>query len=182
MKKKYISETYLRGVTDYDINIIEDKKYNCYISLKHIKEIDFPYISSHTGISRCLLDKDYYILEYLPINQNYAVRVFMNEKKQVLQYYIDIIKEIDIENNIPFYYDLYLDITIDILEENILKIWDEDELLEALKNNVITENDYSLAYKTLNCLLEEIKNNDNIYINRDHKKIIEKLLTYNLIE
>jgi uncharacterized protein len=174
MKKKYITETYLKGVDDYDIKIIKED--NCYVSVKHIKSIDTPYIETHTEKNICLLDVGYYIIEYLPINENYCVRVFMNKEKEVLQYYIDITKKNDVEDGKPFYYDLYLDITIDMNADKLISIWDEDEIKEAVDLGKISEDDMIMAYKVMNNLLEQIFTNNNSYINRNHKELIEKML------
>lgn len=175
MKKKYITETYLKGVDDYDIKIIKEK--DCYTCVKYIKNIDEKYISTHTGKDICLLDNGYYIVEYVPIDEKYVVRVFMNEKKQVLQYYIDSTKENGIEDDIPFYYDLYLDITIDVLSENLITLWDESELIEAVKSKDVSSEDYTMAHNIADKLLNQIKNNENKYITRDHKKIVNELMS-----
>ena len=53
MKKKLIKDTYLLGVEDYDINIIKDEKCGAYVAAKHIKEIDKPYIETHSGKNVC---------------------------------------------------------------------------------------------------------------------------------
>lgn len=174
MKKKYITETYLRGVDDYDIKIIKED--NCYIAIKCINSIDEQYIESHSGQDICLLDVGYYIVEYIPLNENYCVRVFLNKEKEVLLYYLDVTKENNIEDGKPFYYDLYLDITIDILVDKAVSIWDEDELKEAVDSGIVSEEDMIMAYKVMNSLLEEIFNNSNTYINKDHKKLIENNL------
>ncbi len=178
MYKKFLSKTYLRGVTEYDIKIIEDKEYNCYTCVKYIKNVSEPYIEKHTGMNVHLFDKGYYIIEYLPINDNYSVRVFLNDKKEVLEYYIDITKENGYENNSPYYYDLYLDITIDKFNNDYMIIWDEEELLEALDSSDITKKDYDFAYFMLNNLVDQINKNENIYLNRDHKKVINQLLNF----
>jgi len=174
LKKKYITETYLKGVDDYDIKIIKEK--DCYTCVKYIKNIDEKYISTHTGKDICLLDNGYYIVEYVPIDEKYVVRVFMNEKKQVLQYYIDSTKENGIEDDIPFYYDLYLDITIDLLADDVITIFDEDELIEAVKSNNAAPEDYILAHNTIDYLLKQIDNKENKYINRNHKETVNKLM------
>lgn len=176
MKKKLIKDTYLLGVEEYDINVIKDQNLNAYISAKHVKDIDKPYIETHSGKNICLLNNGYYILEYLPINGNYVVRVFLNEKKETQQYYIDITKENGYENNTPYYLDLYLDITIDIHNDNKVMIWDENELEEAVNTKDITREDYDMAYSVLKDLLNQINNNSNNYINDNHKETIEKLL------
>ena len=176
MKKKYITETYLRGVDDFDIKIVKNDTFNCYICVKHIKDIDKKYITKHLENNVCLLDIGYYIIEYIPFDEKYVLRIFMNEKKEILQYYIDIIKENGIENDSPFYYDLYLDITIDVLSDNRITLWDEAELIEAVKSKDISEEDYIMAHNTRDNLLNQIKNNENKYINIDHKKIVNELI------
>ena len=177
MKKKYITETYLRGVDDCDIKIIKEEKFDCYTCVKHIKSIDKQYITSHLKNNLCLLDTGYYIIEYIPLNEQYIIRIFMNEKKEILQYYIDITKENGIENDIPFYYDLYLDITIDVLSENLITLWDESELIEAVKSKDVSSEDYTMAHNIADKLLNQIKNNENKYITRDHKKIVNELMS-----
>lgn len=176
MKKKLIKDTYLLGVDDYDINIIKDEKKNAYISAKRVKDIDKPYIETHSGKNICLLNNGYYILEYLPIDENYVVRAFLNEEKEIQQYYIDITKENGYEDNTPYYLDLYLDITIDVHNDNKVIIWDENELEEAVRTKDITKEDYDMAYSTLKGLLNQINTNSNIFINDNHKDTIENIL------
>lgn len=176
MKKKFIKDTYLLGVSEYDMKVIKDENRNAYIAAKHVKDIDKPYIENHSGKNICLLDNGYYILEYLPINSNYTVRVFLNDKKEVQQYYIDITKENGYENGTPFYLDLYLDITIDVHNDNKVIVWDENELEEAVRTKDISVEDYDLAYKTLKRLLDEINNHSNMIINNNHKDMIDEIL------
>jgi predicted RNA-binding protein associated with RNAse of E/G family len=73
----------------------------------------------------------------------------------------------------PYYIDLYLDIT-HYPGEDKLEFADEDELKEALNNNLISKDDYDLAYRVGNKLLEEIKNQKNKYMNIDIIKYINK--------
>ena len=115
------------------------------------------------------------MVEYLPKSGNYEVRVFLNEKKEAVSYYIDVIDDIDIEYGKGLYYDdLYLDITIDKINGDVVKVWDEDELQQALEENDITKEQYEKAYHILKDLLCEIASNSNIYVNNDHKTYIEK--------
>ncbi len=176
MKKKFLKNTYLLGVKDYDITIVKDEQINSYVAVKYIKDIDKPYITTHNGKNFCLLDDGYYVLEYVPFNSNYVVRAFLNDKKEVQQYYIDITKQNGYENNTPFYLDLYLDVTIDVRDDNKVIVWDEDELQTALDKNDITKEDYELAYNTLSNLLDEINNNSNNILNQNHKQVIENLM------
>ena len=60
------------------------------------------------------------------------MRLFLNEKKEALEYYFDICKNnrLDTLSKVPCYDDLYLDITYLDGKINIL---DEHELIEAYK-------------------------------------------------
>lgn len=175
MKRKFLTNTYLRGVDNYILMQFEDENLDCYTVIKKVNSIDKPYISTHTGKDVCLLREGYYILEYLPKNNNYGVRVFLNSQKKAVSYYIDIINDIGIDYEKGLYYDdLFLDITIDKVNGDIVKVWDEDELQKALDENDITKEQYDIAYYTLRKLLDEIANNSNKYINNNHKLYIEK--------
>ena len=61
---------------------------------------------------------------------------------------------------------MYLDITIDLLADNIITIFDKDELIEAVKLKDSAPKDYILAHNT----------KENKYINRNHKETINKLM------
>lgn len=167
MKRRLISKTYLRGVNEYELKIYYNLE-DCYISVKKILDIDNPFIISN-GL--CIIDNNYYIMEVIPKNENYSMRVFFNDKRKRLEYYFDISLEngIDEESKIPYYDDLYLDVTI--IGDKV-KVLDEDELQEALDNNEISINDFELANKTKDLLLDEIKNKSNPYINMDLEKYL----------
>ena len=93
----------------------------------------------------------------------------------MISYYIDIINGIgvDYEKGL-FYDDLYLDITIDKTNNDEVKVWDEDELQNALEEGDITKEQFDMAYETLKEMLSEIAMESNIYINNDHKTYIEE--------
>lgn len=175
MKRKFLTNTYLKGVDKYTLTQFEDESLDCFCVIKKINSIDKPYISTHTGKNVCLLDEGYYILEYLPKNSNYGVRVFLDKNKNVLSYYIDIIDSIGIDYEKGLYYDdLYLDITIDIVNGELVKVWDEDELQKALEEDDITKEQYDMAYKMLKELLNQIAKGENSIINNTHKEFIER--------
>lgn len=170
-----MTNTYLRGIDSYSMIQFEDINLDCYSVIKHVKSIDKPYISTHTGKDICLLNDGYYILEYLPKCGEYGVRVFLDENINTLSYYIDIINDIGIETGKGLYYDdLYLDITIDYTDEQKVMVWDEDELQDALDTQDIDKATYDKAYRILKELLNEIANGTNKFVNNDHKKYIEK--------
>ena len=79
-----------------------------------------------------------------------------------------------VEENIPYYDDLYLDILYCPNEGNQIIIDDEDELLEALNSNKITKEEFNLAKKVCSELIEEIQENKNIFVNMDKKELVQK--------
>ena len=161
MKRKLLSKTYLRDVRKYEIkfNISNDEYYYC---VKKFIELD-PFIVSNGTV---LMDKNYYMLELLPLNENYTMRVYFNDKKEILEYYFDIVlgSGLDSETKIPYYDDLYNDVTY---KNGKIEILDEKELEEALENGLISKKDYDLANRVTKELVNELKNKTNKYMNMD---------------
>lgn len=160
MIEKLISKTYLRDVNRYKLEIYYDKE-DYYLSIKKILNIEKPFILEN-GL--CLIDNNYYIVEVLPKNENYAMRVYFNEKKERLEYYFDISLKngLDEETRIPYYDDLYTDITV--VQKNI-EVLDEEELEEALNMGKISKAEYNIANETRDKLIQSIKNKNNKYMN-----------------
>ena len=167
MKRKIITKTYLRDVSKYQIKLYMDED-DCYIGVKKLIKVDEKFIIKD---NICVMDDNYYVLEVIPKNENYAMRLFLDDNKKPLEYYFDICKNngLDKESLVPCYDDLYLDITV--LDGNI-NILDKDELDEAFNNKDITNDDYELVMVIKDKLLMEINNNSNKYMNRDYSKYL----------
>lgn len=167
MKRKFVSRTYLRDVSKYQIKMYYDED-NYYISVKKLIKVDEKFIIND-GL--CVMDDNYYVFEVVPKVGNYAMRLFLDDKRNPLEYYFDIFKNsgIDKDTGVFYYDDLYLDITYCMGKTNIL---DMDELDEALKEKDITEEDYNFAIKTKDKILDEIKNNTNQLMNIDYRKYL----------
>ena len=94
-----------------------------------------------------------------------------DDKGNLIEWYFDISKKVGIENGIPFEDDLYLDMIITPTGEKI--IIDEDELLGARDDGLITQEDVDSAYSTLKELeekyasnIDELKNLTNSLLNK----------------
>ena len=170
MKRKFISSTYLRDVDKYQIKIYLDND-DYYLSVKKLIDVRKKFIILDY---LCVMDNDYYVVEVVPKNENYALRIFFDNLKNPLEYYFDITKNNGLyENtNIPFYDDLYLDITI-LHSNGLIRILDEDELLEAFSIGDINSDELDMVYNIKDKLLMEIKNNNNKYMNIDFKKYLD---------
>ena len=70
-----------------------------------------------------------------------------DNKKNLIEWYFDMVKLNGIENGIPYIDDLYLDLVIRRNGKQI--ILDEDELEEALNEKDITKDDFDMAYRTM---------------------------------
>lgn len=169
MKTKIVSKTYLRDVENYEIKIYFEDEF--YISIKKLIKCREKFIIAD---NLCVMDDGYYILEILPKNEEYAMRLFLDRDKKPLEYYFDICRNIRIveKYNIPMYDDLYLDVTYLFGKINVL---DEDELLEAYKNNEFTEAELNHIYEVKDRLIDEINNNKNKCMNMDYSKYINNI-------
>lgn len=167
MKKKYLTKTYLRDVSKHEVKMYLDQD-DCYIIIKKLIQVDIPFIKENDII---LMDNGYYILEVVPKYENYAMRLFLNDKKEPIEYYFDICKNnrLDNETLVPCFDDLYLDIIFLASSENI-RYLDKDELDYALETKDITKEDYELTLNVGEKLFNELKNHKNKFVNRDYTK------------
>lgn len=166
MRKRLISNKYLRDVRKYIIKI-DFSNEDYWYSVKKIIDTD-PFILSN-GLK--VIDNGYYILELLPKNEYYSMRVYFNDKKEIVEYYFDISlgNNVDEDTKIPYYDDAFVDIT---LTSDQIEIIDEDELNDALDKKVITVDDFNRVKVETKKLYEEIKNNTNKYMNMNLKDLL----------
>lgn len=169
MKKKIISNTYLRDIEKYQIKLFLDED-DYYISVKKLIEVRKKFIIKK---NICVMDNNYYVFEVIPKSEEYAMRIFLDDKKNPLEYYFDICKNIGLyENtNIPCYDDLYLDVTY-LCCTGQIDVLDEDELLEAYKIGEITKKELKRIYEIKDKLISEIKNHTNKCMNIDYLKYL----------
>ncbi len=83
------------------------------------------------------------------------------KKKEILEYYFDIIAENKIKDGIPYYNDLYLDVVYfqpaATKEGTYIQLADCNELEQALKDNIIDQEQFDMAYREAENLMKEIK-------------------------
>ena len=82
MRKKLISKTYLRDVESYTQTLYMNNE-DFFVSVKHlIKTKPF-----HSKDGLPLMKNGYFLVEVIPKFEHYAMRAFMNDKKEVVEYY-----------------------------------------------------------------------------------------------
>ncbi len=175
MRKRFINNTYMDYVNSWDWKLINFKNY--YISIKKINEIDKKFKYGNL----VYMDNGYYIVEFTPLEENYNGRVFLDKERNVIFYYFDISRKNGVINNIPYYYDLYLDVIYCPYQRDKIIIDDEDELRDALSKNEITQSEYNLAIVTAKKIIDEIKNGKNFLININKKLLLQSLFTNNIV-
>ena len=170
MKKKVLTNTYLREATKYQIKLFLDED-DLYVSVKKLINLTDKFIIKHGIVA---MDNGYYIVEMIPKNDNYALRVFLDDKKNIIEYYFDIIKNsgIDEEYKVPYFNDLYLDITL-LKETGEINVLDEKEFIDAYKQGDINKQDYDIVIKMKKRLLKEIKDGTNKLLNIDLIKYLD---------
>lgn len=169
MKKKLVTKTYLREALDYDIKIFYEEDY--YVCIKKLNHLTRKFIITNDIVG---MSDGYYIIEIIPKKGHQALRIFLDDKKNVIEYYFDVIKESGLdENKIPYFIDLYVDITK--LFSGEINVLDEDELEEAYEKGIISKDDYNLANYTKNTILNELKTNTNKLMKIDLKKYLKSI-------
>ena len=169
-----VTEKQVREVTDMAITIEKNDELNSYVTLKEIINLKEPHSIPVNGKWIRKLDKGFTILEYSPLDKLYNVRVHINDKHEILEYYFDVILDHEIRNidgkDIPYYNDLYLDVILYTSKatnsSSFILLDDRDELKEALKQGKIDQEEYELAYYVANGLMKELREGRNKFVNR----------------
>lgn len=155
LKKRYAYK-HLKNEKDIICKSISTKtnEFTGDIFLYELKNVKKRYVLP-SGV--CIIDNDYKWLEFYDYNLKIKLTATYNEKNKIIEWYFDISRKIGKENGIPYEDDLYLDVLV--VPNGEIKLLDEDELETARKRLEVSENDYKMAYKEANNLIEKLKNN-----------------------
>lgn len=105
---------------------------------------------------RCIFASGYTWVEIYPENENYCITIMLDENLKTKEWYFDMSKQNGIEDGVPYEDDLYLDVVI--IPNGKVNILDENELESAYKNNEISEEEFKLAYKAKDVVIERYAN------------------------
>lgn len=121
---KYSSSTYLKDVNEYKLYLYKND--NELIVIKKILNIlnTFSLVEFEEEIK--LIDNDYYIVEIIPLNNNYICRLFLDDNLNVIEEYYTVTKNNDIKDGIPIYEDLGLSY---VKVNDKTKIYHKEELI-----------------------------------------------------
>ena len=163
MKRRYLHRNDWKRIIkrEYKEMKLKDETFNGYVSLLMMREVATPLITKPSHKEFCIVDNHYSWLQQLPLNENFAITTMFDDKGDIKQWYIDITYKNGVEDGAPYMDDLYLDIIVLPTGEIIEK--DKDELLNALQNDEITQQQYDFANKIFNQVLEQIQNETFCY-------------------
>lgn len=140
----------------FTIQRIDSPEYRGYATLLHFDEITEPLCVKFGEQSVCILDRGYDWVQHFPDGANYVQLAAFNERGELVQWYIDVVWRIGIdERGVPWYEDLYLDIVVSAEGETLLL--DAAELDEALRQGEVTGVQYDFAWRQASTLLDAIE-------------------------
>ena len=134
-----------------------------YIGVLEIGEVSEKQIWRFNGEDIIVCDNGLKWLSILPQNDFYCITAMMNANDEILLWYIDMIAEQGIDTDcVPYFDDLYLDLVV--YPNGTIKVDDMDELVDALSQKDITEDQFNLAISTSNKLKNGLLNNIDTFI------------------
>ena len=153
-KRKYLGRYNHESIKSYSAKILRTDEIGGYAALVFIHEVNFPYMVGEKGAEVCIADKDYVELNFLPDNENWYLTAVYDNNNSIVEWYFDVtrINTVD-ESGEPYCVDLYLDAVL--LPDGSIRIFDEDELKNALDNGIINQQDYDMAHGVINKLIAE---------------------------
>ncbi len=177
-RKVDVRKKYTREAKELEITIVKLEELDTYVTLKEFREVTEPYYMYINGELVKKIDKNFTLLEYTPLHENYNVRAHIDDKSNILEYYFDITDGNIVEEGIPYYDDLYLDVVFyqecATKSSTYINLEDRNDLSDALKSGAIDQEKYNFAYEVADKLMKELKSKTNRFVNRG----IEDYLKY----
>lgn len=132
---------------------IESDVLKGYVGLIEIHEVSEPQIWKFNGEDIVVCDKGIKWVSVLPEDDWYCITAMLNEKEEIILWYIDMIAGQGVDGDgVPYFDDLYLDLVV--YPDGTVIVDDRDELEEAFEKNIITQVQYRLALETCDKLRE----------------------------
>lgn len=151
---------------------INNQDFKGYITLLYFEKVKQPLIAKYTPTPITLVQNGSYMLQHFPENEHFSLTTFISPKHEIIQWYIDIIDSIGIENEVVYMDDLFLDLIV--LPDKTVIEKDIDEINEALEGKVITEDQYNIAWKSFKELKYKIDRQEFSLLNKSmgHFKLL----------
>jgi predicted RNA-binding protein associated with RNAse of E/G family len=166
MKRKYADRANWSRILDksYSSIFIDEKNFYGHIAFLELSKVKEQLSVTYGNNNLCIVDDGYVWLQHFPLRGEVVLTSTFDQDGNLVQCYFDIVKTVGVTlEGIPYCDDLFIDVVALPNGENY--ILDEDELEEAYKNKVITEEDYEFAKCIALELVESLKENRNYLMN-----------------
>ncbi len=143
---------------EYKYAYVNDAHFNGAIALLTFLEVTNPVIVKRQNQQNTVLDTNYKWLQFAPKNEHWWLTVLYDDKGVLLDSYFDITKENDFtQPDNPCFLDMFLDVIISRDKDPVLL--DEDELYQAFQEQLITKEEYDLAFLVAKNIVEGYNRN-----------------------
>lgn len=156
LKKRFVTEPQNMEIVDkgkMKIINVNNEYMKGDVALISFEKMNKPFIIENTNL--CMANDGYKWIEFYDYGSKIKLTAMYNEKNEIVEWYFDIARKIEKENDKPYEDDLYLDVVLRPNGETILL--DEDEFNEAYERKEITQKEYDENIKLANSLIEKIK-------------------------
>jgi len=128
--------------------------------LVYIKKAAKPWFVPRANGEECNLDDNYKWLQLYGVESNAVVTAIFDDKDNFVESYFDICSNMYTEEEVPYAEDLYLDVVQ--TKEGDFIILDEDELEGAKDTGDITEEEYRIAKRVCERIIDKYGKENNL--------------------
>lgn len=156
MRRKYADYSKHKDIIEKDYRKLDtdNDSYFGAVCLLDIKQVAQKWRVAREGREDdVILDMGYRWLTLYPREENFCIIAIYDVKSELVEFYFDICKKIKYKPKVPSMHDLYLDVVL--TNRNEVIFLDEDELNEAYKSGNIKQEDYELAKRTADKILNK---------------------------
>jgi uncharacterized protein len=154
MKRKFADRSDWARILEKEYRLVrcDLESFHGWIAEFKMIRVREPLCVPNLGSSICIADSGFTWLHYLRDAANHVITAMYDSSGAIVQWYIDIVLEHGLDDRgVPYFDDLYLDVVVG--PDGRFEIKDADELEEALKEGVISQAQFDLAWLETNRLV-----------------------------
>ncbi|MBT2680120.1 DUF402 domain-containing protein [Bacillus sp. ISL-35] len=159
---------------EFQQEFFEEEDFRGYVTSLEVKKVTEPLFFQYEDKKVCIVNNGFTWMQHFPEGKRHSVTTMFNAQGEVVQWYIDICLRNGVENNRPYWDDLFLDIII--LPGGEIFYKDHDELEEAFSTGMINEDLYQIAITEAEQIKKQIEANEFklFQLTRIHKEYFDR--------
>lgn len=166
---RFVSETYLAGVSRYEMKMFFDNETNNVLSVKKIVKIDKPFTLNEDGHLIKILDDGYFVVEIVPLGENYVARVHFDEKGKLIEWFFTMTGGNEMKEGVPAYEDLKLSYVCTNFGR---KVYNQERFDAFLQNGQISKETHTNILGKFDALKNSIDCEKNEIYNSCYEKYL----------